>query len=173
MKILAIIGSYRKTGNSRQLVDMIGDALHQEAARAGVPLEFETLHLGHSRIEACRGCRACFDLGEDSCPLMDDLLAIKAKMKQADGLLVATPVYVHDVSGITKNWIDRLAHVCHRPEFAGNCAYLLATVGGSPTGHALRSLDVALSTWGFHIVGKSGLKTGARLRKIIGTLISN
>jgi multimeric flavodoxin WrbA len=74
---------------------------------------------------------------------------------------VASPVYVHDVSGVTKNWIDRLGHVCHRPEFAGKCAYLLTTVGGSPTGHALKSLEVALSTWGFHITGKAGFKTGA------------
>ena len=99
--------------------------------------------------------------GEDKCPLEDDLRSIKAKMRQAHAVLVASPVYVHDVSGLAKDWIDRLAHVCHRPEFAGKCAYLLVTVGGSPVGHALGSLEVALSTWGFHVAGKAGLKIGA------------
>jgi multimeric flavodoxin WrbA len=109
----------------------------------------------------CRGCRICFDEGENQCPLADDLQAIKKKMAAADGLLVASPVYVNDVSGAVKNWMDRLAYVCHRPEFSGKCAYLLATVGNGPTAHALRTLNMALSSWGYHIVGQAGFKTGA------------
>jgi multimeric flavodoxin WrbA len=84
-------------------------------------------------------------------------------MRAADGLIIASPVYVDDVSGLVKNWIDRIAHACHRPEFFGKCALLLVTTGSSPTGHALRTLTVALSTWGYHIVGKLGLAAGARM----------
>jgi multimeric flavodoxin WrbA len=164
MKILALIGSYRKNGNTSQAVDLVCEGLRKEAARAGSPLEIETIFLGHLDIGGCRGCRACFDRGEDKCPLRDDLPIVKAKMKQADGILVASSVYVDDVSGITKNWIDRLAHVCHRPEFAGKCAYLLVTVGSTPTSHAMRTLSVALSTWGFHIAGMTGFKTGALMK---------
>jgi multimeric flavodoxin WrbA len=166
MKILVLIGSYRKNGNTSQVAGLVCEGLQEEAAQTGVPLEIETLFLGHLDLGACRGCRACFDRGEDQCPLKDDLLSVKAKMKQADGLLVASPVYVDDVSGITKNWIDRLAHVCHRPEFAGKCACLLATVGGSPTGRTLATLSLALSTWGFYIAGQAGFKTGALMRSV-------
>lgn len=164
MKILAMIGSYRKNGNTSQVVELVCEALQKEAAQGGTPLEIETLYLGHLDIGFCRGCRACFDRGEDKCPLKDDLLAVKAKMKAADAILVATPVYVDDVSGITKTWIDRLAHVCHRPEFAGKCAYLVATVGSTPTARTLGTLRLALSTWGFHIIGKAGFKTGALMK---------
>jgi multimeric flavodoxin WrbA len=164
MKILALIGSYRKNGNTSQVVGLVCESLQAEAARAGAPLEIETLYLGHLDIGFCRGCRTCFDRGEDKCPVKDDLLAVKAKMKQADGVLVATPVYVDDVSGITKTWIDRLAHICHRPEFAGKCACLVTTVGGTPTSHAMRTLTVALGTWGFHISGKAGFITGALMK---------
>jgi multimeric flavodoxin WrbA len=163
MKILVCIGSYRKNGNTDQLVRLIQGHLEQEAQGQQVPLEIETVYLGREEIGACRGCRVCFDKGEERCPLKDDLLGIKAKMQAADGLLVASPVYVDDVSGITKNWIDRLAHVCHRPEFAGKSAYLIATVGSSPCDHTLRTLMLALGTWGFHIVGQSGFKTGAAM----------
>ena len=69
-----------------------------------------------------------------------------AKMQSADGLIVAIPVYVNDVSGIVKNWIDRLAFVCHRPEFAGKSAFLISTVGLGPTSHALQTLRFALSS---------------------------
>jgi NAD(P)H-dependent FMN reductase len=111
----------------------------------------------------CRGCRLCFDRGEEHCPLKDDLPSIKAKMDEADGFVVASPVYVNDVNGVAKNWMDRLAYVCHRPALAGKCVYLLATVADSPTGHALRTLNVGLRTWGFHIVGEAGFKMGARM----------
>ncbi len=164
MKILALIGSYRKNGNTDRMIAMITTQLQQIAQQHNEPLEIETLYLGHQQIGPCRGCRACFDRGEEKCPLKDDFLSIKAKMRAADGILVASPVYVDDVSGITKTWIDRLAHVCHRPEFAGKSAYLVVTVGSSPCSHSLQTLRLAMSTWGFHIAGMAGFKTGALMK---------
>jgi len=161
MKILICAGSYRRGGNTDRILQLITAHLKAEADRHQAALELETLHLGHLAIAPCRGCRACFDRGEDKCPLKDDFLTVKSKMRQADGLIVASPVYVDDVSGITKTWIDRLAHVCHRPEFAGKCAYLVTTVGSSPTRHALGTLSLALSTWGFYLAGQAGFKMGA------------
>jgi multimeric flavodoxin WrbA len=164
MKIVAITGSYRKNGNTSQIVNLIEDQLHQIAANTREQLEIETIFLGHQDLGFCRGCRVCFNQGENNCPLKDDLLAIKAKLKSADGILLASPVYVDDVSGIMKNWIDRMAHVCHRPEFAGKCAYLIATVADSPTRHTLGTIGLALRTWGIHIVGQSGFKMGALMK---------
>ena len=109
MYILAIVGSQRKRGNTARLVQMIGAELGALAGRAGQPLTFETLYLGDLDIHPCRGCRSCFDRGEAKCPERDDLPAIKAKMDAADGLLLASPVYVDDVSGLVKTWMDRLA----------------------------------------------------------------
>ena len=65
-------------------------------------------------------------------------------MKAADGILIASPVYMEDVSGIIKTWIDRLAHVSHRPEFAGKCAYLVATTARSRTNRTLETLRIAV-----------------------------
>jgi multimeric flavodoxin WrbA len=164
MRILTLVGSYRKHGNTDQIVGLIEEKLRRLAAERQEPLEIETVYLGHQEISPCRGCRVCFDRGEEKCPCRDDLLEIKAKMHAADGILITSPVYVDDVSGITKTWIDRLAHVCHRPEFAGKCAYAVVTVGSSPVSHSLRTLTMALRTWGFHIVGQRGLKMGALMK---------
>ena len=82
-------------------------------------------------------------------------------MDAADGLLLASPVYVDDVSGLVKTWMDRVAYLCHRPGFGGKCAYALATVGGRPTSHTLRTMNGALLTWGYHLVGQTGLEMGA------------
>ncbi|MBE0696007.1 MAG: flavodoxin family protein [Anaerolineaceae bacterium] len=164
MKILVILGSGRKNGNTDLACGIIREELEKIAAAQAVPLEIETIPLGMAKITACRGCRSCFDRGEDRCPYKDDLAGVREKMRAADGLLITSPVYVDDVSGLVKNWIDRIAHACHRPEFCGKCAYALVTTGGSSTGHALRTLTIALSTWGYHIVGKQGLATGARMK---------
>lgn len=133
------------------------------AAAQAVPLAFETLYLAEMDLRPCRGCRTCFDRGEDKCPLKDDIPAIKAQMDAADGVIFATPVYVDDVNGVIKTLLDRLAYLCHRPAMGGKCAFPLATVGGSPTSHTLRTLNGALLTWGFHLVGQAGFKMGALL----------
>lgn len=164
MKILACIGSNRTNGNTAGVVSLIEEQMRHEADRVGETLDFQTVYLGHLNIQMCRGCRICFDRGEDWCPLKDDLLPFKACIKEMDGIIIATPVYVDDVSGVTKNWMDRLAHACHRPEFAGKYAYLVATTGGTPTSHALRTLK-ALTYMGFHIIGGAGFKTGALLKR--------
>lgn len=161
MKILALTSSYRKKGNTARVVAMMEAEMQALAARQDETLDFETLYIGYMDIQACRGCRICFDRGEAKCPLKDDVGAIRAKLDEADGLILASPVYVDDVNGVAKTWIDRMAYVCHRPAFAGKCAYLVTTVADSPTSHTLRTMNTAVRTWGFHIAGQMGLKMGA------------
>ena len=163
MRILLLQSSGRTAGNSARVTRMAEEALAAEAAAAGVVLETEMLDLARLDIRPCRGCRSCFDRGETTCPLDDQILSIKAKMKAADGLVLAGPVYINDVNGIMKNWIDRLAHVCHRPEFAGKTALLLATTGSTSARHTLRSMQVPLWTWGYRIAGQAWFKTGATM----------
>jgi multimeric flavodoxin WrbA len=165
MKILVLVGSYRRNGNTDQITGLIKEHLHKEARQRQAPLEIETIYLGQKDLQFCRGCRICYDRGEQNCPIKDDLLAIKAKMQAADGILMASPVYVDDVSGITKNFIDRLCHVCHRPQFAGKVAYLAATTGSSRTGKTLDTMKMAVRTWGFHVAGQSGFKMGALMKR--------
>ena len=164
MKILALVSSYRKRGNTARAVQMITEHLEEIGALSGESVEVETINLAHTNLQFCRGCRVCFDQNESECPLKDDLLGIKAKIVEAEGILLASPVYVEDVNGVTKNWIDRMAHVCHRPEFAGKYAYTLTTSGCGSTSHALRTMNGALLSWGFYLIGKSKLTTGATMQ---------
>jgi multimeric flavodoxin WrbA len=165
MKILALNGSYRVNGNTARMIQQVANRMGEIASQKGQVLEFEIVHLGHQNIGFCRGCRICFGKGENKCPVQDDLLAIYQKMQDADGLILASPVYVNDVSGIMKNWIDRMAFVCHRPAFAGKRALILTTVGLGPTRHAERTLSDALTTWGCSVVGRNGFKMGALMPK--------
>ncbi|MFW5728283.1 MAG: flavodoxin family protein [Spirochaetota bacterium] len=162
MKVLALVGSDRKDGNTARIVQIVDARMRALASAHGVVLEFETLFLADHAVRPCRGCRACFDHGEERCPIDDDVALVRAKMDAAEGVIVASPVYVDDVSGRIKNWMDRLAYLSHRPAMGGKCAFTLATVGGSPTTRTLRTMDGALLTWGCHLVGRAGFKMGAR-----------
>jgi multimeric flavodoxin WrbA len=161
MKVLALVGSQRKNGNTARIVRMVEACLQALADDNKVLIGFEILYLGDFEIRPCSGCRACFDRGEAACPLKDDSTFIFAKMANADALILASPVYVQDVSGLMKNLLDRLAYLSHRPALADKYACMLATVGGGNSGHTLRTMHVALLTWGCQLLGRTGFKMGA------------
>jgi multimeric flavodoxin WrbA len=162
MKALVVQGSGRSRGNTARLDTLLEASLAAEAAAAGVALQVERITLADADVRLCRGCRSCFDKGESTCPLRDDdVLSMKAKMQDADLLVLSGPVYVNDVSGAMKNWIDRLAFLCHRPAFAGKTAFLLATTGSTPARHALRTMQVALWTWGYRVAASATFAAGA------------
>ncbi len=162
MKILAI-GSSRKNGNTEQIITLMEQQLKQRAALEGIALEVEYLPLREYTITACRGCRACFNAGEERCPLKDGLLAVEQKLQSADGLILGSPVYVEDVNGALKSLIDRLAFHCHRPAFFGKAAVTFTTSGVGASRHALATMQRALGTWGFYLCGEARFRMGARM----------
>lgn len=160
MKILAI-GSSRKNGNTERILTLLGEALTRQAEQQGVPLKFEILPLRDYSLSLCKGCRACFNAGEQACPLKDDLHSIREKMLSADGVIFGSPVYVEDVNGTMKTFIDRMAFTCHRPQFYEKSAVILTTSGVGSTAHALTTLRRALGTWAFCVCGAQSFRAGA------------
>ena len=120
MNILIINSRYRKDGNTDRTAQLLQARLQLVCKDNHEPLVIDTLYLGHMNLEPCRGCRVCFDKGEEFCPIKDDMAAVKARMKAADAIILAGPVYVDDVNGIMKNWIDRLARSVIAPSLWAN-----------------------------------------------------
>jgi len=123
MKLLIITGSYRKNGNSAKLAKILAEEVNARNFSAGNIMEVSTIHLSEQMIHPCLGCRICFDKGEDRCPNWEDVEKIKQEMHTADVLILASPVYVEDISGTMKTWIDRFSHICHQLEFGGKYAF--------------------------------------------------
>lgn len=88
MKLLGIIGSGRKKGNSEVLVK---EALL--AAMEVQPLEIELIRLMDLTIKPCNGCMRCTEPVMKSCPLKDDTSWLFEKMAEADGIVIGTPTY--------------------------------------------------------------------------------
>ncbi len=166
MKILAIIGTGRKKGNTSKLVETFKEKVEHIAETQSLNLEFEKLFLVDYQIQHCIGCRICFNSGEEKCPFRnDDVKVIKQKIMEADAIIFASPVYVGDVSSLMKALIDRLAHVCHRPQFYEKVGLILATTGGSMTGHATRTIAGAFYSWGLTVAGIKGFSTSDYISK--------
>ncbi len=99
MNILGILGSPRKRGNTEVLIDI---AL-KEAKGHGATVSKAALR--DRSIAPCDGCGKCQKSGK--CAVKDDMQEIYQKMRDADGILWATPVYFWSMSGQTKIAMDR------------------------------------------------------------------
>ena len=153
MKILAIIGSPKGKGNTYNVTKKV----EEEILKIDKNVEFEYLILKSANLELCRGCYQCLEKGEHHCPLKDNHQLIETKMKEADGVIFATPVYVYNVSWIMKNFIDRYAYISHRPRFHGKNSMVIATTGAVGLKLVMYLLAFHVSTWGFSVSQKLGV----------------
>lgn len=100
-KILVFMGSPRKNGNTALLAkETIAGA---KAAGARV----ESFYLQGMTIKPCTGCDACRRKKQKGCVLKDDMALLYAKLREADAMVIATPVYWFTVSAQTKLFMDR------------------------------------------------------------------
>ena len=99
-KVLIISTSLRRNSNS----DYIAREFERGAKDAGNEVEFISL-IG-KKIDFCIGCLSC-QLTQE-CVIKDDANEIAEKVKNADVVVYATPVYYYEMSGQMKTLIDRM-----------------------------------------------------------------
>lgn len=115
--ILVISTSPRKGGNSETLADWFV----RGAEEAGNQVEKVCLY--DKTIGFCKGCLAC--LKSHRCVIHDDADIIAQKMKQADVLVFATPIYYYEMCGQMKTMLDR-ANPLYDSDYRFREVYLLA-----------------------------------------------
>jgi len=117
MKVLLISGSPKPNGNTAQLLQECVKVIQE----AGV--EAEIVSFAGKKIEACIACMKCSKTGE--CGLDDGLNEIIGKIKQAEGLIVGTPVYFGTARGDVMCALQRIGYVSRN-----NGNFLTGKVGG-------------------------------------------
>lgn len=85
VKVVGVVGSPRPGGNTEILTRIALEEVEKEG------LETEIISLAGKRIEPCDGCRSCSTTGK--CHIRDDFEFVCKKMIEADGIILATPVY--------------------------------------------------------------------------------
>ncbi len=121
-QVLIIGTSPRKNGNSNRLAE----EFKKGAESAGN--EVEMVYLYDKKIGFCHGCLACQKTKK--CVIKDDANEIVEKMKTADVIVWATPVYYYEMSGQMKTMIDR-SNPLFSDEYSFRDIYLLATAADS------------------------------------------
>ncbi len=99
MKVLGIVCSPRKNGNTEILVKEALDSAHKLGA------ETEMIKVSDVNITPCDGCETCDTTGE--CKIEDDMQGIYTKLLQSDGIILGSPVYWLGVTAQAKIIIDR------------------------------------------------------------------
>jgi len=106
MKVIAINGSPNKKGNTFHALSMVGE----ELIAAGI--EFEILHIGNKLIRGCLACGKCFVNRDEKCnTTTDDMNIWIQQVKEADGIIIGSPVHYAGIAGTMKSFLDRLFYV--------------------------------------------------------------
>ena len=100
MKIVSLLGSPRVNGNSA----MIARRFCETAKKHGA--EVTTYVLNDLQYRGCQGCFLC-KTKLDRCALKDDLTGVLDAIREADVVVLASPVYFWDISSQMKTFIDR------------------------------------------------------------------
>ena len=107
MKVLAINGSPHAEGNTYHALRLVADELEKE----GIEVEF--LQIGNKAVRGCLGCGQCAKRRDGTCALgADGMDEWVAKVREADGLLLGSPVHFAGMSGAMKCFMDRLTYIC-------------------------------------------------------------
>jgi multimeric flavodoxin WrbA len=101
-KILAVVGSPRKGGNTEILVSKMAEG----AGAAGA--QVEVIRLGELQICECDGCQACWR--GRSCSKKDDMQGIYPKIAASGTIVFGTPVYWYGPTALMKAFIDRFVY---------------------------------------------------------------
>ncbi len=107
MKILLIHGQSHK-GSTYHIAKKLADKIGGEITEFFLPRDFD---------EYCVGCTNCFMKGDEHCPHHEKLKPIKEAIREADVIILESPVYVYHATGQMKGFLDHFGYrwMVHRP----------------------------------------------------------
>jgi multimeric flavodoxin WrbA len=145
-RITAFVGSAHKRNTHSAVVQFLNNL------QALGDVEYEIVTLSDYTLKTCRGCRVCFERGEEFCPLKDDRDVLMDKIAASDGVIFASPNYTWGVSGIMKTFLDRFGAACHRPRYFGKTFTSIVTQGFGRGDKIVEYFDFVGLVLGFNVV---------------------
>ena len=101
MRILVLNGSPRENGNTKKMVS----AFKEGAVSSGH--QVDVVDICRKKIGGCLACEYCHTKGGGECIQKDDMQEVYALLREAEMLVIASPIYYHGISGQLKCAIDR------------------------------------------------------------------
>ncbi len=102
MKVLAINGSPKNNGNTATAMGVMQKVFEEKN------IEMEIITIGNKEVRGCIGCSRCVKENNCRCEAFNDVVnEALEKMKDADALLIGSPVYFAGMNGTMKSFLDR------------------------------------------------------------------
>ena len=174
MKVVAINGSPHKKGNTYHALMGVGKELMEN------DIDFEIIHIGNKAVRGCMACGGCSRNKDEKCVITTDSLnEWVQKMKDADGIILGSPVYYAGIPGTMKSFLDRAFYVSgsngilfrHK---VGAAVVAVRRTGGSSTfdslNHYLNYSEMILATSNYWNI-THGLSSGEVLQDTEGVQI--
>jgi len=148
VKAFAFVGSMRgtKSNGYRKVKEFLDMPYWKE-------YEKEIITADMVEISRCRGCSACFTKGICMQDQKDDMQKIKQKLLEADVIILASPVYLHQVSGAMKDFVDRISYWTHIFRLIGKRAIVFSVSGTNGNEYVDSYLKKVLTTMGCYVAG--------------------
>jgi multimeric flavodoxin WrbA len=142
LKAIGIVGSPRRGGNTEILTQHTLKAIEEDG------LDTELIRLADLDIRPCNACMACQD--EEHCPINDDLFPIYIKMKEAEAIILASPVYFGSATALLKALMERAGYIARH-----NGRLFTGKVGGPlvVARRAGQNFTLAQLIYWFHLQG--------------------
>ena len=154
MKVLGIVGSYRKQGNTEVLVK---EAL-MVAEEGGA--QVDVLRLNNYNLESCRGDGRC-ESGAIPCHIKDDFNYLLERIYQNDAIILGVPCYFLAAPGQFKLFLDRTVSVGYPNPLLGKPAAFMVPYGNRGyINYALMQPNILLLKWGMKIVDQAIIQSG-------------
>ena len=107
MKVVAFNGSPREKGNTYFALKMVGEELEKEG------IELEVVHVGNKAIRGCIACNGCAKNRDERCVMGEENFVNEwiQNIKEADGVLLGSPVHFASLGATMKAFLDRAFYV--------------------------------------------------------------
>ena len=166
MKILVLNGSPHPQGNTVKMIQAFSEGARENGHQINV------VDVAHKNIKGCIACEYCHGKGHGECCQKDDMQEVYALLKEADMLVLASPIYYHGFSGQLKCTIDRFYSAAYPvgPKNLKKIAVFLSSGASSQYDGALYSYEndflgyLRLQNMGVFTV--PGMVSGKKLEEI-------
>ncbi|MEW6657512.1 MAG: NAD(P)H-dependent oxidoreductase [Thermodesulfobacteriota bacterium] len=146
-QVAALNGSpHEGFGNTSQMLAMLKEHLAEEG------FALEEIFLSQQQIEYCTGCAVCLEKG--ACWIRDDHKGVVKRLLDADAVILASPVYFHQVTGQMKTFLDRSLGYGHRPRGTWKPGLAVSVSAGWGETQVAQYLAGLLGVYGAFAVGQ-------------------
>lgn len=153
-KIFCYVGSRNNNSGTLRLCKSILEKVREECNEE---VRFNIYSPCNSKIDPCIGCVNCFVKGKCVLDNVDDCKTIKEKMLEADFIILASPVYLHAVSGDMKVFIDRISYWSHLLRLNRKLGFNISTSAGNGHIYVRRYLNKISTYMGINVIGSVGV----------------